>query len=157
MNENPKLIKILVFLWLMIGIVFAVGVLFSISSLVLPSISPGAIEYDIALSLGFFIMFSIFSGLLFVCSFFAFLLSYASNKGKKWARKGGLLLSFIFLLIFLIPIGFFIWLAIEWPSVFFRNMIGILFVVIAIAVLFIDIGIIICLTRSQVKTYFEKS
>jgi len=153
MDDRPKLIKILIFSWLILGIVFVAGGIWLLSNWLLSSFSANG-DFLAGLMMAALI-YLILPILLFICAFFSFILAYETLKGKKWVRQNGFVLAIIFFLIFLVPLGSLIWVAIEHPSVYSSDITGILAFVATIVIMLIDIGIIVCLTRPEVKNYFK--
>jgi len=149
MGERPRIIDILVLLWLALSAIF---VLWGIYSLVLklkiPSWSSDPVVSKLVPELHFgyliaTIVFFVFSALFIV-------FAYATFREKIWAWTSGIIISTILLAIFSIMLTSFMINAIMFFDWFSVN--GLVTVVISFIT---DLGIIFFLTRPATKQYFK--
>ena len=151
MNERSKFLYVLVSLWPLLSLIFiAWGAYSLIFVLDIPSwVPPPGLEgLDVVYQMLYFgTLVSAITWFVFACLFFV--LSYLSLKAKSWAWTTGLIISTLFIIILGLMLGAFMITAISFLDFF--PVFGLITVVIAFL---IDLGIVYCLTRPQIKIYF---
>jgi hypothetical protein len=110
-----------------------------------PSTSP---DYQSFSFLFFSNLLSFVSWLVFAILFMGF--AYGSFKIKKWVWTSGLIIASIFIVIFALLLASFMTTAILFMDLF--SVIGLVTVIITFL---IDLGIIYCLTRLNIKNIFS--
>lgn len=152
MNERPKIIYILVLLWLTLSAIF---VLWGGYSLVVVLDIPNWVAEGLADSEGLvpilhfgYLMSTI---VWFVFSSLFLLFSYATFKKDRWVWSTDLIISTIFLAIFGLMLASFMI-----NTVMFMDYFSVSGLITVILSFLIDIAIIFCLTRPATKQYFEQ-
>ena len=146
MLNRPKLIYLLILLWLAICIIFFGWGTYSLSVyLVIPD-WPAVRAVAPILNFGYLISTLVF----FVFSFLFIIFAYATFKGDSWAWSTGIIISTIYLAVFGFMLAAFMVNAILFLDEF--SILGLITVVISFIT---DLGIIFCLTRPDAKIYFN--
>jgi len=149
MGKRPRIIYILILLWLALSLIFVLWGAYSLTLVV--QIPSWVIYEDVAplvpvLHFGYLIstiVWFVFSGLFVI-------FSYATLKKDSWAWTTGIIISTIFLAIFGLMLTAFMVNAIMFFDWFSVN--GLVSVVLSFIA---DLGIIFFLTRPATKQYFE--
>ena len=149
MNERPKFLYVLVVLWPLLSLIFIAWGTYSLTYVLdIPSWPLHTEGIEIVYQMLYFgTLVSAITWFVFACLFFVF--SYLSLKAKSWAWTTGLIISTIFIIILGLMLGAFMITAISFLDFF--PVFGLITVVIAFL---IDLGIVYCLTRPQIKIYF---
>ena len=147
MSKRPKIIYILILLWLALSVIFVMWGAFSLSIVMQVRSLPKLPEYFTPqLHFGYLISTIVW----FVFSSLFIIFAYGTFKRDSWVWTTGLIISTIFLAIFGFMLGAFMvnaLLFLDWFSVY-----GLITVVISFI---IDIGIVFYLTRPAIKLYFD--
>jgi hypothetical protein len=148
MNKRPRFVYILILSWLILSFIFIVwGYLSLVLVLGIPGWEP---EIPALYPLLYFAnLLSTITWLVFALLFFSF--SFGAFKGYGWAWTAGIITYTIFIVIFGLMLTSFMVTAILFPGFF--SIAGLESVIVAFL---IDLGIVYCLTRLTVKTYFKK-
>ena len=148
MNERPKIVYILILLWIALSVIFVAWGVFSLAIVIqIPTwqeIRPVIPQ----LHFGFLISTIVW----FVFSSLFILFSYATFRRDSWAWTTGIIISTIFLVIFGLMLAAFMINAIMFLDWF--SIAGLITVVLSFI---IDLGIIFYLTRPSTRLYFETS
>jgi len=146
-EKKPGLVYALVILWLLLsGIFIAWGGFSLIFVSLVPNWPPSKLfVIDPMFYFGAFL--STITWFFFSCVLFVF--SYGTLKKKRWAWRGGIIVSTIFVILLGLMLAAFIVTAIMFPNLF--SVAGLSGVMLA---LLIDLGIIFCITRPSVKLHF---
>lgn len=150
MTERPKFLYVLVVLWPLLSLIFiAWGAYSLVYVLDIPNWPLHAEGIEIVYQMLYFgTLVSAITWFVFASLFAIF--SYLSLKAKSWAWTAGLIISTIFIIILGLMLASFMVTIITFLDFF--PVFGLITVVIAFL---IDLGIVYCLTRPQVKIYFE--
>jgi len=147
MSERPKIIYLLVLLWLALSAIFVMWGIFSLVIVVqIPGWGSDLGELVPQVHFGYLISTIVW----FVFSSIFILFSYGTFKKDSWVWTTGLIISTIFLAIFGLMLGAFIVNALmflDWFSIWGLTTVIISFIT--------DIGIVFFLTRPNTKVYFE--
>lgn len=147
--ERSKTLYALAILWLMLSAVFIVWSFYSLDwinrILSWPESSPDYVLFSFLFfgNLVSFISWSVFA-ILFI------MFAYGTYTVKQWVWTSGLIIATIFIVIFALMLASFMITAILFMDFF--SVLGMVTVVIS---LFIDLGIIYCLTRLKIKNIFS--
>jgi len=146
MNKKAKNVYILASLWFLLCVIF---LNWGYYSLVTVLQIPDWREVSSLLPILYFsFLISTIVWFVFACLFLIF--SYGTLKGKSWVWTTGIIISTIFIVVFVLMLASFMATALlflDWFSVY-----GLTTVVIS---LLIDLGILYFLTRPSIKIYFE--
>jgi hypothetical protein len=146
MSEKPKVIYILILLWLLLSTIFAA---WGVYSLIIVLQIPEWYEIQPIMSqLHFGYLISTIVWFVFSSLFIVF--AYATFRRDSWAWTTGIIISTIFLVIFSMMLAVFMINAVMFLDWF--SVAGLVSVVISFL---IDLGIIFYLTRPASKLYFE--
>lgn len=146
MTERPRIIYIVILLWLVLSAIF---VLWGVYSLLYLLQVPGWTEIpklQPILHFGYLMSTIVW----FVFSSVFILMAYATFKKDSWAWSTGIILSTIFLAVFFLMLASFMINAVlflDWFSVF-----GLVAVILTVL---IDLGVVFFITRPSTKMYFE--
>lgn len=146
MSERPKIVYILILLWIALSVIFVAWGIFSLIIVIqIPSwqeIRPVIPQLHFGYLISTIVWF-VFSSLFVV-------FSYATFRRDSWAWTTGIIISTIFLAIFGLMLAAFMINAIMFLDWF--SIAGLITVVLSFI---IDLGIIFYLTRAPIKLYFE--
>ena len=146
MNERPKIVYILILLWIALSVIFVAWGVFSLTIVVqIPTwqeIRPVIPQ----LHFGYLISTIVW----FVFSSLFILFSYATFRRDSWAWTTGIIISTIFLAIFGLMLAAFMI-----NAIMFRDWFSIAGLITVVLSFIIDLGIIFYLTRVPIKLYFE--
>jgi len=155
MNSKPKLLYLLILLWIIFGIIFIyLGT--SSLSIALYIISPESInqlnleDSEWIQSLMFFGTFFLTTTMLVFGSIFV-IFSYETYQRKTWVWNAGVIISTIFIVVFSFMLG-----SLMITSLMFMNQTIIQALIIIMIAFLTDLGIIFLITRPNIKAYFEK-
>jgi hypothetical protein len=146
MIKRPKLVYLLILLWLAICFIFFSWGTYSLQVYLIIPDWPAIQTVAPILNFGFFLSTIIW----FVFSFLFIIFAYATFRGDIWAWTTGLIISTIFLIIFGFMLAAFMTNAILFLDPF--SVLGLSTVIISFMT---DIGIVYCLTRPNTKLYFN--
>jgi hypothetical protein len=146
MTKRPKLIYLLILLWLAICFIFFSWGTYSLQVYLIIPDWPAIQAVASILNFGFFLSTIIW----FVFSFLFIIFAYATFRGDIWAWTTGIIISTIFLIIFGFMLAAFMINAILFLDPF--SVLGLSTVIISFMT---DIGIVYCLTRPNTKLYFN--
>jgi hypothetical protein len=146
MNERPKIVYILILLWIALSVIFVSWGVFSLAIVIqIPTwqeIRPVISQ----LHFGFLISTIVW----FVFSSLFIIFSYATFRRDSWAWTTGIIISTIFLAIFGLMLAAFMI-----NAIMFRDWFSIAGLITVVLSFIIDLGIIFYLTRAPIKLYFE--
>lgn len=146
MNERPKIVYILILLWIALSVIFVIWGVFSLAIVIqIPTwqeIRPVIPQLHFGYLISTIVWF-VFSSLFII-------FSYATFRRDSWAWTTGIIISTIFLVIFGLMLAAFMINAIMFLDWF--SIAGLITVVLSFI---IDLGIIFYLTRAPIKLYFE--
>ena len=146
MFERPRIIYMLILLWLCLSTIFALWGGYSLTILVqIPNWHDlGSLLYPV--HFGYLI-----SGIVwFVFSSIFVIFSYGTFKKESWVYTTGIIISTIFLVIFALMLASFMI-----NALMFRDFFSITGLVTVVLTFLIDLGIVFFLTRPNSKHYFE--
>ncbi len=147
MSERPKVIYILILLWLSLSVIFVNWGSYSLSVVLqIPNWEKWLGELLPQLNFGYLISAIVW----FVFSAVFILFAYGTFRKELWVWTTGVIISTIFLAIFGLMLGAFMVNAIMFLDMF--SVAGLVTVVLSFI---IDIGIVFYLTRPAIKLYFE--
>lgn len=147
MGERPKVIYILMLLWLSLSAIFVMWGIFSLTLVLqIPNWYKWLEDLTPQLHFGYLISTIVW----FVFSFLFILFAYATFRKDSWVWTTGIIISTIFLVIFGLMLAAFMVNAVMFLDWF--SVAGLVTVVISFL---IDLGIIFYLTRPPTKLYFE--
>lgn len=146
MNERPKIVYILVLLWIALSVIFVAWGIFSL--IIVIQIPTWQEIRPVIPQLHFGYLISTIVWFVFSSLFIIF--SYATFRRDSWAWTTGIIISTIFLVIFGLMLAAFMINAIMFLDWF--SIAGLITVVLSFI---IDLGIIFYLTRAPIKLYFE--
>jgi hypothetical protein len=146
MIKRPKLIYLLILLWLAICFIFFSWGTYSLQVYLIIPEWPAIQAVASILNFGFFLSTIIW----FVFSFLFIIFAYATFRGDIWAWTTGIIISTIFLVIF----GFML-AAFMINSILFLDPFSVFGLVTVVISFMTDIGIVYCLTRPNTKEYFN--
>lgn len=146
MNERPKILYILVLLWIALSVIFVAWGIFSL--IIVIQIPTWQEIRPVIPQLHFGYLISTIVWFVFSSLFIIF--SYATFRRDSWAWTTGIIISTIFLVIFGLMLAAFMINAIMFLDWF--SIAGLITVVLSFI---IDLGIIFYLTRAPIKLYFE--
>ena len=146
MSKRPKIIYILILLWLALSVIFVMWGAFSLSIVMQVRSLPKLPEYFTPqLHFGYLISTIVW----FVFSSLFTIFAYATFRGDSWAWTTCLIISTIFLAIF----GFMI-AAFMVNAIIFLDWFSVLGLVTVALSFLADLGIVFYLTRPYTKLYF---
>jgi len=148
MSEKPKIVYVLVFLWLALSAIFILWGWYSLS-FILKIQSPGWEKWLEELTPQVHLGYLISTVVWFMFSALFILFAYVTFKKDHWVWTTGLIISTIFLVVFGLMLGAFMVNAVVYLDWF--SVAGLITVVLTFI---IDIGIVFFLTRPDVKLYF---
>ena len=147
MSKRPKIIYILILLWLALSVIFVMWGAFSLSIVMQVRSLPKLPEYFTPqLHFGYLISTIVW----FVFSSLFIIFSYATFRRDSWAWTTGIIISTIFLVIFGLMLAAFMI-----NAIMFRDWFSIAGLITVVLSFIIDLGIIFYLTRVPIKLYFE--
>lgn len=146
MNERPKIVYILILLWIALSVIFVMWGVFSL--IIVIQIPTWEEIRPVIPQLHFGYLISTIVWFVFSSLFIIF--SYATFRRDSWAWTTGIIISTIFLVIFGLMLAAFMINAIMFLDWF--SIVGLITVVLSFI---IDLGIIFYLTRVPIKLYFE--
>ena len=146
MNERPKILYILILLWIALSVIFVMWGVFSL--IIVIQIPTWEEIRPVIPQLHFGYLISTIVWFVFSSLFIIF--SYATFRRDSWAWTTGIIISTIFLVIFGLMLAAFMINAIMFLDWF--SIAGLITVVLSFI---IDLGIIFYLTRVPIKLYFE--
>jgi len=154
MKDKPKLIYLLILLWILFGIIFIFLGLNSLSVALYilspDSLSPLNVEdTEWIQSLIFFGTLMITTTMLVFGSIFL-LFSYEIYKCKTWVWNAGVIISTIFIVVFSFMLG-----SMMITSIMFMNQTVVNALIIIMMGFLTDLGIIFLITRPGIKSYFK--
>jgi hypothetical protein len=146
MSEKPKIVYVLVLLWLALSAIFIMWGWYSLSFVLrIPKWTEWLSELTPQVYLGYLISTIVW----FVFSALFILFAYGTFRKEHWVWTSGLIISTIFLVVFGLMLGAFMVNAIVFLDWF--SVTGLITVVLTFI---IDIGIVFFLTRPDFKLYF---
>ena len=151
MDKRPKIVYLLIVLWVLLSFIFIIWGTFSLDYVLrIPNWEHMAGVSHLYPLLFFGSLLSTIAWFVFACLFLVF--SYGTLKGKNWVWTSGIIFSTIFIVILGLMLASLMVTAILFQDFF--SLVGLETVVVAFLV---DLGIIYCLTRPETKLYFEKN
>ena len=148
MSERPRVIYILILLWLSLSVIFVNWGSYSLSVILQIPNWGGLGDLPPVLNFGYLISAIVW----FVFASVFILFAYGTFKKELWVWTTGLILSTIFLAIFGLMLAAFMVNAIMFLDLF--SVTGLVTVVLSFI---IDLGIVFYLTRPAIKLFFEAS
>jgi uncharacterized protein YacL len=148
MSEKPKIIYLLVLLWLALSAIFILWGWYSLS-FILRIQSPGWEQWLAELTPQVHLGYLISTIVWFVFSALFILFAYGTFRKEHWVWTTGLIISTIFLVVFGLMLGAFMVNAVVYLDWF--SVAGLITVILTFI---IDIGIVFFLTRPDFKLYF---
>ena len=153
MSEKPKLLYLLIILWITFGIIF-IYLGYSSLTIALYVVSPenfaqiGLEETEWIQALMFFGTLMVTTTMIVFGSIFI-LFSYETYRRRTWAWNAGVIISTIFIVVFSFMLG-----SLMMTSLMFMNETIIQALVIIMIAFLTDLGIIFMITRPNIKAYF---
>jgi len=146
MSEKPKIVYVLVLLWLALSAIFIMWGWYSLSFVLrIPKWTEWLSDLTPQVYLGYLISTIVW----FVFSALFILFAYGTFRKDHWVWTSGLIISTIFLVVFGLMLGAFMVNAIVFLDWF--SVTGLITVILTFI---IDIGIVFFLTRPDFKLYF---
>ena len=146
MSEKPKIVYVLVLLWLALSAIFISWGWYSLSFILrIPKWTEWLSDLTPQVYLGYLISTIVW----FVFSALFILFAYGTFRKEHWVWTTGLIISTIFLVVFGLMLGAFMVNAIVFLDWF--SVTGLITVILTFI---IDIGIVFFLTRPDFKLYF---
>lgn len=147
MNNKPKILYLLVTLWILLGLVFIILGIYSLDLLIYLLSPKGPTGWEAMLFFGMVFLTTVL--LIFGAIFVIF--SYETYKGKTWVWNAGIIISTIFIVIFSFMLASIMLTALQ-----FRDNFTIQTLEASVISFLIDLGIIFLITRPAIKEYMTK-
>ena len=148
MTDRPRIIYIVVLLWLVLSVIFVLLGVYSLIYLIdvpnwgVPDALKPILHFGYLMST---IIWFVFSSVFLV-------IAYGTFRKDHWVWSTGLIISTIFLAVFALMLAAFIINALTFFDQF--SVLGLVTIVISFIT---DLGVVFYLTRSNTKQYFEVS
>ena len=146
MNDKPKLLYLLITMWIMFGLIF---IYLGYASLTVVLYILGTSEQSGWEPIVFFGTFMATITMMVFGSIFL-IFSYGTYKGKSWIWNAGIIISTIFIVIFSFMLA-----SLMITVLLFTTSDLVLILVVSMIAFLVDLGIIFLVTRPNIKAYFK--
>ena len=147
MTERPRLVYILILLWLALSCIFVLWGSYSLLILVQIPSWENFLDSSILPPLHFGYLMGTIVWFMFSILFVVF--AYGTFKTKSWVWTAGLIITTIFLVVFGLMLTSLMITAMQ-----FRDLFSVAGLTTTVLALLADIGIVFCITRPVIKLYF---
>lgn len=148
MAEKPKMLYLLIALWVIFSLIFISMGYYSLD-LALDALTQSHSDETFFLPMLFFATFFL-TIVMFVFGSIFLIFAYETFKIKKWVWNAGIIISTIFIVIFSFMLA-----ALMITALIFMDSFSILTLITVMIAFLVDLGIVFSITRPSVKEYLH--